>query len=163
MAYSDFVSHGLPLYETFEEAKNDPNFLSSIDLDVSKDLKVQVVFIYSGTSRMVHDYPLIHTWINGNLVFYGNNLMGYSIYAGVYIDSLDAMVMWLDGMCIQDGNVEDEFFEKYTADQLAWRDSRYAEDLLMLCNDYTNDDIEDECEIEEQKYAMEFFSEGFRN
>lgn len=72
--------------------------------------------------------------LQGRPVFGGADLV---LGAGYHVDGPpnEAFVDLLSFLSLQEGDTDDEFFERYTTDQLAWRDSGRAEELSLVVSD----------------------------
>lgn len=79
--------------------------------------------------RLRWRYVLEHS---GRVIFEGNDLT-----TGAYseADPADAARTLLSFVTLRPGDVDDEYFDRYTPEQLEWRDSIHAEDLSAYAID----------------------------
>lgn len=69
------------------------------------------------------------------VLFHGTDFVRPACYLA---DNLHTMESLMGFLCLRDGDVEDEYFDKYTADQLEFRDT-HAEALGIYVTDMVND------------------------
>lgn len=68
----------------------------------------------------------------GKTIFTGEDFGSSPLHA---IDSLDTVYSLLGFLTLQPGDTDDDHFEKYTPEQIAWAGSNDAEEIRMLAND----------------------------
>ena len=111
---------------------------------------------YQG-NRSHYDYAL---FIDDKLIFSGNDYSP-SPMSGPY--SLDSLLGLLSFLTVKPGDTDDEYFEKYTQDQLDFTDSQICEDLSLLGYDSDNGEFEDNWTIDTDydEYDSPIFTVGY--
>jgi len=74
-------------------------------------------------------------WHHGKVIFHGSEYCPSPLHC---TDSDDSVASLLSFLSCGDGDTDDEFFEDYTPEQIAWRDE-FAEDLSLIVYDMENE------------------------
>ena len=72
------------------------------------------------------------------------------------VNSVDAIVGLLGFLCVQDGDVEEDYFKSYTKEQIAFRDSNDCENLNCIISDF------EDSGSEYYQESLETLTKGFK-
>ncbi len=137
---------------TIDKIKNDNEFLSGLEIP---EYNVKLYLTHIGSDKVHYDM-----FYNDKLLFTGDDYRPSPTYPGQ--DSIQAAVALLDFFVLQVGDVERDYFAKYTPEQIEWRESDDCENLKRLTLDFSNDNDElDKCDAHND--ACVFFQERFIN
>lgn len=137
---------------TIDKIKSDNEFLSGLEIP---EYNVSVYLTHIGSDKVQYDM----FW-NGKLIFTGDDYRPSPMYPGQ--DSIEAIVALLDFFVLQIGDIDRSYFEKYTPEQVEWRESKDCEELKILTLDFSNDNDELD-ETDAHNDARVFFEERFIN
>lgn len=137
---------------TIEAIKQDPEFLCGLEIP---EYNVKLYLIHIGSDRVQY-----YMFWKDKPLFQGKDYRPSPLYSGQ--DSIEAIVALLDFFVLQEGDVEREYFDKYTPEQIEWRESEDCEHLKPLLFDFTEDN-DDENECDAHNDARVFFQERYIN
>lgn len=136
--------------KTIEQIKSNDNFLCGLEIP---EHNVSLYLTYIGGERVQYDM----FW-NDRLLFTGNDYRPSPMYPSQ--DSIEATVALLDFFVLQIGDTDRSYFEKYTPEQVEWRESKDCEELKSMTLDFSNDNDELD-ETDSHHDAVKWFEERF--
>jgi len=132
---------------TLQQVINDNNFSGLLKLNIDGE-KIDLATTYKGGYYL--EYYLFN---NDVLLFSGDDYKPSSLFS---IDGLVSHVYLLSSLCVQEGDVDADYFKNYTDAQLEWSKSNVCEKLNGLIQDFR--DVDSEYHPE----ALELFTKGFQ-
>lgn len=137
---------------TIPQIKEDQNFLSGLEIP---EYNVKLYLTYIGGDKVKYEM-----FYKDKLLFEGNDYRPSPMYKGQ--DSIEAAVALLDFFVLQIGDVERDYFAKYTPEQIEWRESSDCEQMKSRTLDFgcDNDQLDGE---DFHAEAVAWFQERFIN
>lgn len=123
------MSHTKIINPQIAEIKANNEFLCSLELP-----EIQIYLTYQGTDKVIY-----HAFKDGAILFTGND---FKPAPNNNIDSIQSCVDLLGFLTCQPGDTDSEYFDKYTATQMAWAKSYECEQLKCLLMDFEDNKSE---------------------
>jgi len=101
--------------------KKDENFLCGLEIP---EFEISLYLIYTGGDKLQY-----HVFWKDKILFRGGDFRLSPMYD---IDSIEATISLLDFIVLQPGDVDKEYFDKYTDEQTEWANSSECSDLKSL-------------------------------
>lgn len=130
---------------TIDQVKQDDNFLCSLNLS---DINVFVSLQYTGGNNIKY-----FMFLNNELLFSGNDFRSSPFHNQ---DDIESIISLLGFLTLKPGDTDEDYFEKYTENQMNWAKSFECEQLSGLVSDFDNNN-----EPEYHNKAVQYFTNAF--